>query len=81
MPKDGGALKGCLIALAIGVVLLLGLAGLLMSICGGGLRLWHLPLTWENLLPYALILLVVALFIALCVTIVRGRSNKSGDSE
>jgi hypothetical protein len=74
MPKAGGALKGCLIALTIMVVLLLGLVGLLMSICGGG---FHLPLTAENLLPYGLILFVVVLFIALCVTIIRGMSDKS----
>ena len=76
MPKAGGALKGCLIALAIMVVLLLGVVGLLMSICGGG---FHLPLTSENLLPYGLILVVVILFIALCVTIIRGRSDKSDE--
>ena len=74
MPKAGGVLKGCLIALAIVVVLLLGLAGLFMSICGGG---FHLPLTSANLLPYGLILVVVILFIALCVTIIRGMSDKS----
>jgi hypothetical protein len=77
MPKAGGALKGCLIALAIMVVLMLGLVGLLMSICGGGLRLWRNPVTWENLLPYGLILLVGILFIVLCVVIVRGRAEKS----
>ena len=76
MPKAGGALKGCLIALAIMVVLLLGMVGLLMSICGGG---FHLRLTSENLLPYGLILVVVILFIALCVTIIRGRSDKSDE--
>ena len=74
MPRTGGVLKGCLIALAVMVVLLLGLVGLLMSICGGG---FHLPLTSENLLPYKLIVLVVVLFVALCVTIIRGRSGKS----
>jgi hypothetical protein len=74
MAKVDGVLKGCLIALAIMVVLLLGVVGLLMSICGGG---FHLPLTSKNLLPYGLILFVVLLFIALCVTIIRGMSDKS----
>jgi hypothetical protein len=77
MPKAGGALKGCLIALTIMVVLLLGLVGLLISICGGGFHLWRVPLTWENLLPYGLILFVGILFIALSVVIIRGRSEKS----
>jgi hypothetical protein len=79
MPKAGGVLKSCLIALAIMAVLLLGLVGLLMSICGGGFHLWHVPLTSENLLPYALILFVGILFIALCVVIIRGRLGKSDE--
>jgi hypothetical protein len=77
MPRGAGALKGCLIALAIMVVLLLGLVGLLMSICGGGFHLWRGPLTWENLLPYGLILFVGILFIVLCVVIIRGKAEKS----
>jgi hypothetical protein len=79
MPRAGGVLKGCLIALAITVVLLLGLVGLLMSICGGGFHLWGRPLTSENLLLYGVILLVVMLFVVLCVTIIRGMSDKSDE--